>query len=126
MLLNCKNCGKQLRVTGKQQFCDSKCKDAFRYKLKTGKLNKGKPGECGGEKHLIGQVSKVMTTLNGKIRIHIDAALDTVDFDLFSHLNKKTEMIFGRTFPDDPPKRRNRLLERYGTPQISDVDDLFD
>ena len=104
MLRNCKNpkCNQEFNAVGNQVFHSDKCRKAYAYMKKTGKLDAIKPvepkpeskptaGEPGAE--LMGRVVKVMTTPQGMNLAHIEFGLEESQ-SIARFWNKPAKVIF--------------------------------
>lgn len=129
MIKYCKHCGKKIIANGKREFCSDKCRKAYNYAKKTGKVVTGDmqkpeiPDDIKPDRELTGTVVKVATTSGGKKLVQIE-------FDLFESsgisdfLKKPAKVLF---YNYEQPKRYNHLYEKYIKPKKKDpTDDLFD
>ena len=110
-------------------FCSDKCRKAFNYLKKTGKVESSEPKPeipdgTEPDRELMGRVVKVATTSGGKILAHIQFDLEeSTGIALF--WNKPVKVLF---YDYEQPKRRNGILDRQRRKnRVKDpTDDLFD
>jgi preprotein translocase subunit YajC len=100
MIRPCKWCKKEQEMEGKKKFCPGrKCKNAWVYANRTGKLkNKKKQIEITKTpdtvKTIVGLLTKVSTTADQCVRIQVDIPVERVTFDTIQHLNQKVVIGF--------------------------------
>ena len=104
MLRNCKNpkCNKEFTAKGRQAFCSDKCRMAFNYLKKTGKVESVIPARVptkkevagkDGARELMGLVVKVTTVPSEKKQIHIEVDLFESS-GISDFLKKPAKIIF--------------------------------
>lgn len=115
MIRKCKWCGKEQEMQGKREFCPGeKCKNAWKYAKRTGKLEKKNisdeiPDENNTVHTLLGQLTKVTTTADQCLRIHVDIPIERVKFDTIQYLNQTLVIGFvdGGAEEDEQKEQKN-------------------
>jgi hypothetical protein len=98
-------------MRGKREFCPGdKCKNAWKYANRTGKLKKKEIQDDTGEnlntvKTLIGILTKVTTTSDQCLRVQVDIPVERVNFDTIQYLNQKIVLGFVNEEKDKQDKK---------------------
>lgn len=119
MIKKCKWCGTEKEMNGKQVFCGNRCKQAYKYANKTGKLNKRKIDKIKPTisknkiPNLVGQLTKVTTTMDQCLRIQIDIPVEKVGFDTIQFLNQMVVIGFVQNDEEKEYKPQRHTKERF-------------
>lgn len=91
-------------MKGKREFCPGdKCKNAWKYANRTGKLdkkeNQKKAESKNGTDHgkyptILGQLTKVTTTADQCVRIQVDMPVESVKLNMIEYLNHSVVVAF--------------------------------
>jgi hypothetical protein len=103
MIKKCKWCKNKVEMRGKKVFCSEKCKQAYKYAKNTGKIEKKNsvndskdniPDDQYKFPNLIGQLTKVTTTVDQCVRITVDIPVENVNFDVIQYFNQNVVIAF--------------------------------
>lgn len=104
MIKSCKFCKKEFNAKNpKALYCDPKCKKSYenslRGKKKVANGVRTQPGDIdipdGNAVHtLLGQLTKVTTTADQCLRVHVDIPIERVKFDTIQYLNQTVVIGF--------------------------------
>jgi|ADurb_H2B_02_Slu_FD_contig_31_2125803_length_936_multi_5_in_0_out_0_1 hypothetical protein len=121
MIKSCKFCKKEFNAKNpKTLYCGPKCKKGYENSLRGKPKGKGvertrdisdmSADEISTVHTLLGQLTKVSTTMDQCVRFQIDVPVERVKFDTIQFLNQT--VVVG--FVDGDPKERSEQEEKNG------------